>query len=143
MVSRESVAVQPPMAKYTNGQHPLSIPRIWYGQVRGARLQVAGAGEDGVEAGGVARGGRGANNIPGSGNFVLADQPRQAARWVVRLQQEARRVRIVALRKFQYSFFKFKCRILNSKLMTGVGHVVEQSVHGMQAVCTRPHGELN
>ena len=60
-------------------------------------LQVSGAGEQGVKAGGTGLRRRRAYNIAQPCQLVLADQARQATRIVLRLNQEARCVRVMAL----------------------------------------------
>lgn len=63
-----------------------------------ANLQVPGPGEQRVEAGGAGLGRRRTGDVSQPGQLVLADQACQAPRVVIRLDQEARRVRVVALR---------------------------------------------
>lgn len=68
-----------------------------YRQSGAARLQVAGASKEGVEAGGIALGRRGAHYVLGRCHLVLADQLCQAACRVIGLDEKARSVRVMSL----------------------------------------------
>jgi hypothetical protein len=61
-------------------------------------LEVPRAGKDGVKAGGLAASRRSLDNVLEGGDLFLADEPGQAPRGVVRLNQETRCIRVVPLR---------------------------------------------